>query len=536
MIRSNRCVKAIIVVLTLLLLMSCSIASTLGEKEALNPMAFGLSDASTGIERYNVLLKTHQAAIIQGRGVSYSGIKEISIEIPPDAKGIPLCRHNDFAGVVLNIKNTEKNLRLFYTNAKRKEIELSGKVIDDGNYSNIQELKNGCYLLVIEDLNPWGGNRDGYEYAHKRKDVIIINNGRAKNAPIMPYGNSESSPKCSYRSIGNSQLIIRNLTVNRTKDCTFKTDIFYADSYSNVLFDNVVINTPPSNIENDYAIRIHNCANLTFKNITINGTYSKSNRGGYGISLNNIYNLYCNNIYGRGEWGIFGNNNINKATLENCDINRFDIHCYGRDCFFMNTKFVDLGNHFSSVYGIIRFDDCTFTNFTPLINRSSYNAFVGYDLYFKNCVFNVTKDKKYFLNLGRFSEEINPRKELALESWPNIYVEGLTVNMMDGAKDFILITNRKAEGRIIPIDYIQEIIIKGLTINMNDTEVLRKFYLCATENVFKKQVNCEIKGLEIVNKLNNSTTKDSGQTLILNIPVSKGSSFKRINGVKIRQL
>lgn len=532
----NRCIKAMIVVLTLMLLMSCGVASKLGEKEALNPLAYGLQNATTGVEKYNVLLKTHQAAIRQGRSVTYSGIKEINIEIPPGAKGIPLCKHNDFADVVLNIKNTEKNLRLFYTNTKRKEINISGKIIDDGDYSKIQEFKNGNYLLVIEDSNPWGGNRDGYEYAHKRKDVIIIKNGRAKNATIMPYGNPGSSPSCSYREVGDSQLVINNLVVNRTKDCTYKTDIFYVDSYNNVLIDNVVINTPTSDIENDYAIRIHNCANLSLKNITINGTYSKSNSGGYGISLNNIYNLYCKNIYGRGDWGIFGNNNINKAILENCDINRFDIHCYGRDCSFKNSNFVDLGNQFSSVFGTIMFEDCTFTNFTPLVNRSSYNAFVGYELVFKNCVFNVTDNKKYFLNLGRFSEENNPRREIAKECWPNIYIEGLTVNMMDGAKDLILITNRKARGRIISIDYVQNIMINGLTINMNDTDALRKFYICATENVFKKQVNCKIDGLEIVYKKNKLTMKDSEQTLILNLPVSNGSSFKRINGVKIKQM
>lgn len=42
----------------------------------ISPYDFGLSRAKTGIERYEVLLRTHKAAIAAGVNVDYTGIKK----------------------------------------------------------------------------------------------------------------------------------------------------------------------------------------------------------------------------------------------------------------------------------------------------------------------------------------------------------------------------------------------------------------------------------------------------------------------------
>ena len=79
---------------------------------------------------------------------------------------------------------------------------------------------------------------------------------------------------------------------------------------------------------------------------------------------------------------MFGNNNVNKAMLQNCDINRFDIHCYGKDVSFEKCSFVDFYNQFSSVYCELYFRSCTFTSFFPILMEYSYNAYTGFDLVF----------------------------------------------------------------------------------------------------------------------------------------------------------
>ena len=41
------------------------------------------------------------------------------------------------------------------------------------------------------------------------------------------------------------------------------------------------------------------------------------------------------------------NNNINTATLMNCNLNNFEIHCYGRDITSRNCTYHDYYNHFA---------------------------------------------------------------------------------------------------------------------------------------------------------------------------------------------
>ena len=71
-----------------------------------SPYDFGLASARTGVERYEVLLRAHTAAVSAGVNVNYSGIDSIDIEIPQSFKRIPLTSYNDFKGCVLNIRNT----------------------------------------------------------------------------------------------------------------------------------------------------------------------------------------------------------------------------------------------------------------------------------------------------------------------------------------------------------------------------------------------------------------------------------------------
>ena len=71
----------IIILLFLALFLPAS-SVTVGGKTVtsdLSPLDFGLESATTGVERYNVLLKTHTQALSRGVNVNYSGIKEIAL-------------------------------------------------------------------------------------------------------------------------------------------------------------------------------------------------------------------------------------------------------------------------------------------------------------------------------------------------------------------------------------------------------------------------------------------------------------------------
>ena len=414
------------------LVTSCCVSrSVKPHSKGYSPYNFGLAEAKTGVERYNVLLKTHQAALAAGKDVDYSGIEHIDIEIPNNFKTIPLTRVNDFKGCYINVKNTSKKVCLFTAKQEGVPINVTKAMIDAGRFLSIPKLRRGKYLLLIKDENPWVQNRRGHDYGHQRQDILLLKKGWAKNTVVMPYNNMESSPVCKLVKVNKKPLVIKNLTVNRDETSTFITNVFLVDGYDEVSFSGVTVHTPESDISGDAALRVLNSTNVTFTDVNIDGTYSQLKKSGYGISLENVWNFKATRLSGKGNWGIFGNNNVNTAAIEDSEINRFDIHCYGKDVSFKNVKFFDLYNQFSSVFGSVNFDGCEFRNFIPVLIETSYNTYTEFDINFNDCVFYTTQQKNYLVNTGSLSGDVNARRELSEKQLPRVTVNNMKVISLD---------------------------------------------------------------------------------------------------------
>jgi len=508
-----------------------------GQKD-ISPYDFGLATAKTGVERYEVLLKTHQAAVAAGVNVDYSGIGSLDIEIPEKFKRIPLTQYNDFKGCVFNIRNLSNKGWLFYLAREEKSVSVDKKLIDSGDFRSIPEISKGKYLLLIEDENPWVLNRKGHDYGHQRKDILLVENGRAKNRPVMPYNNDNSSPKCTYIPIGkNDSFVVKNLTVHRDPSCTFVTFLFYVSGFDNVQFSNVSVYTPENDLTGDRAISVNNSTNVTFSDVHIEGTYSQPEYFGYGISLNNVWNYKAKKLYGNGNWGIFGTNNVNTVYIEDSQVNRFDIHCYGRDLSYKNVTFFNRYNSHASVFGTIKYDHCTFTNFVPSQYGGSYNAFVEHEIVLNDCVFNVTPQRNYFCYPMTVTGEVNARPELSKKCLPNIKIKNLTVNMTDGAKDFYLFYIRKTDEVVSAFGGISQISIDGLTINSSPGTPVKSVQLCNRQIKTEKEVSCTMNNV-VVNQpekgLANKKTLSSHKAILqMNLPI-KGGSISLTNAKNIK--
>ena len=454
----------------MLVMSSCSAGrSSMGVRQGISPYDFGLKEARTDIDRYNILYKTHQAAVRSGSMVDYSGIPSINLEIPAKAKPIPLSPNTDFRNCIIIVKNKQKDVFLFETVQQGATISLSGEDIDCGKVSLKEHgLDRGSYLIVINDEKPWVENRIGYRYGHTRKDILLLKNGKAENAVVSSYNNPESSPICMAIKVLKEPFVFANLTVNRSAQSTAITNVVNISGYNNVQIKNVNINTPESLLHADRAIKICNSTNVTLDHIVINGTYSQIEESGYGIYLDNIWNFNGSNIQGDGNWGVFGNNNLNVVCVKDSKINRFDVHCYGRDMFFKNVHFFNLYNQFASVFGKIVFEDCLFDNSVPLINGTTYNSYVPYDVYFKNCTMNVMDGKNYILKLGNNDNVINKRKELSEKCWPNIYIDNFTINLSDEIQHFYVIINKEGTD-LQNLGYISEIKVNGMVLKTNNS-------------------------------------------------------------------
>lgn len=410
-------------------------------KPQLSPFQYGLKEAKTGIERYRVLYNTHVAALKMGKTVSYKGIDSLDIEIPADAKPIPLGIYNDFNHIKLYVTNNYKDVFIFeMVHPTLNPIEVNSEYLDVGNFNTNNQLRNGDYMLVLKDKKPWGANRRRYKYAHTRKDILLIKKGKALNSPISPYNNEYSEVAASYCEVTNSLKMFRNLTLFRRESNRKVANLLSVSNQYNVRIENIVIHTPADTLVDDRAISLTDCIRVKFKNVWIDDTYSKEKRSGYGIFMDNVYDSFFEDLTGYGNWGVFGTNNMSKVYFSHCDINRFDIHCYGRDVSFNNCSFRNIYNQFSAIMGEISFKKCKFINFIPVVFEVSYNAYTKFDLKMKNCTIISDNGNSYLIGAyDILNDSINPRQELNEKGWPFISVNGLKVVNKSNSHGFFYI-------------------------------------------------------------------------------------------------
>lgn len=514
-----------------------------GGNRVISPLDYGLKAAKTGEERYDVLHRTHQEAERLGVGVSYAGIKKIQLAIPKNAKSLPITHYSDFAGVTFQVENKQKNIYLFAISAELKPVDVRGVDIDNGDFTKYDVLKSGEKLLIINDQTPWVKQRAGHDYGATRKEVMLLKNGKSGNGPVKSYCTSTTKPAGQYCDVtGAKKIVFRNITFNRSAGSTFKTYLVRISNHYNVELSNITINTPDSpGMYGDRAIRVENSAKILLVDVKINGTYSRGTDGeygkkyGYGISLENVYDFNARNLFARANWGVFGNNNVQLVHLEDCDINRFDIHCYGRDIYCKNVNFVGLYNQYASVYGTIQYDKCIFTDFTPVLNGGSYNAYVEHEVVFNDCVFNATPKKNFLIGIGNVKDAINPRYELTEKYLPNVRIKNMVVNMTGGTGDFFVFYGKKKVEGATHVG-LSNITIDGLTINSSGGKPVKQMMLSNIEIGTRTPVDCQIKNVTVNNPQTKSLLGSSRQYVQLKSNLNvKGGKIQLRNATGIVQ-
>ncbi|MBR4230176.1 MAG: hypothetical protein IKR83_05645 [Bacteroidales bacterium] len=405
-----------------------AIATTLAA-QSLSPLDYGLREATTGIERYQALYNTHVEALKQGLPVSYDSIDTLELEMPAEWKSIPLGPTTDFGGLVIYVTNHTRHGALFTLSQSATAFEMDKMKVDSLDYRNIPELAEGWKLLILNDQNPWTERR-GFGYMQYRRDLIVVHDGMGQNSPVMPWNTDSTRIKASFVNIDTTQKVFRNLTMHRMKGCTFRTNLISVSGQYNVLIENIHVTTPKSKMIADGIFSIGNSADITLRNIKVEGTYSgkgSPNKYGYAFSLNNLYNSRFEHIDAWGNWGVFGSNNLNRTLLSHCNVDRFDIHCYGRDAILSECHLEGRQTLYTSFYGKAEFYNCYFKDYVPIRVRSSYNAYTPFDIEIHDCTFELTPKHHYIVRINLLDTADNPRPELKEKCWPNLLVDGMTV-------------------------------------------------------------------------------------------------------------
>ena len=399
--------------------------------QPVSPLDYGLREATTGMGRYFALYNAHVDALYRGVEVDYSGIDTLVLELPPSWKSIPLGPRIDFGGLVLYVTNHAHHGPLFSMVQTAVPLEMDKAMVDGLDYRRIPELADGWKLLILNDENAWTERR-GFGYMQYRRDLVVVHDGVGQNAPVMPWGSDATRLKASCVDVDTTQKVFRNLTMHRTKGCSFRTTLISVSGQYNVRLEHVRVTTPKSKMIADGIFSISNSARVTLDCIEVEGTYSGKGRPdvyGYAFSCNNLYDAHFHNIVAWGNWGVFGTNNLNRTHLSNCHVDRFDIHCYGRDVLLENCTLEGRQTLLTSFYGKAVFDHCYFKNYIPMRVRSSYNAYTPFDIEIHHCTFELTPRCHYIVRVNLLDTADNPRPELREKCWPNLFVDGMDVRV-----------------------------------------------------------------------------------------------------------
>lgn len=428
-----------------------------------------LASARSDEARWRLLYDKHAAARKQGVTVRYPRKFTINISIPKGAASMILDSNQDFNGCTFNVKNNTTDYFFLFSieqGGKEVPLEIPKRVIESGNFSSVKALSSGLKILKITDRNEWVARREGYKYGVTRKDILLLRNGIAVNKPVASYSTASSDPVCTFRNVSDEILTVKNIKFRRAYPSTARTYLLRVLNQNNVFVSNVSIYTNPNETKNaDQCIYCQDCTNLRFDDVDIDGTYSGKSDYGYGISLDNVWNVTFNRLTAKAKWGVFGNNNVSLMTLNKCKINRFDCHCYGANFYCNSCDFFDMYNQVSSVYGEIRFSRCTFTNFRPLLFEYSYNAYTGFELYFTDCTFNADASHNYIIDAGMLENVINKRPELSKKCWPNVHIKNMKINTTADVKSVYLFKIRGEKQYTQPLGYMSSIDIESLTMS-----------------------------------------------------------------------
>lgn len=501
-----------------------SFLGILDSPKLLSPLDFGLNSAKNGQERFNVIYKTHKIAQEIGGAVSYANISNIDIEIPRGAKSIPLTLRTDFNGVTFNVINNVSDIYLFtLLGEKEHPITVDHESFTTYNFKRHKKLSKGHVLLIVKDNNPWVESRSGHNYGATRKDILLLKDGRALNKTIATYDNTYSSPECSFVPVSTELKQFSNITFNRDVRSTCKTLLIKVNNMNNVEISNVAINTPAeSKIRGDAAISIYNCTNVNCRNIKINNTYSAMDFYGYGILMDNVWNSAFYRIEANCQWGVFGNNNINKVEMRNCIINRFDVHCYGKDFSFYDCSFNRTGVPLSSMFGTLMFKSCTFNTAISCMYRSDYNAYTPFSIIYDGCTFNLDRQHNCLIYTSQLSSQRNKRPELYEKSLPDLFIKNSVVNLPNDMKQWeIYHIGENYYSR--PVSNISTISIDGLQVRGADANVI----LFTKEVVTKKTLNISISGVDLLQVKENEIFQASSKyvyypSIIYNVNLDRG--------------
>lgn len=463
---------------------------------SVSPFDYGLREAATGQARFEALRRTHVAALNLGVSVDYTGVGTVELVIPSGAKPIPLTRETDFKGTVFRVHNDVGKFFLFSLENVFSKVSVSGSQIDEADYSAVPALASGLHILKVADDNHWVDDREGFDHPHDRADAFLVRDGVGSCGPVASYSTAATKINAEWCTADDSRKSLSNVTLERFAESTQNVCLASFRGQNNLYISNVTIRTPQgTGICGDTALDIRYCTNVLCEDMLFDGLYCEEHGSGYGLSINTTWNTTFRRITSHCLWAAFGCNNMQDSYLYDSDVERFDIHCYGKNITIRNSTLTGKGLPCSSLFGTVRCEDVKFVSCFLFAYRDDYNSYTPFDIVIRNCEMWVN-GQNGLISMGQLDKGLNARPELSKKSWPNLDIDGLTVHLPAGMPSFSFYYINDMQRYPDPVGYISSVKVKNMTYLYSSSATF-KLYVVTYPLKIDRQFNIELDNLDL---------------------------------------
>ncbi len=300
-------------------------------------------------------------------------------------------------------------------------------------------------LVFISDKDDGMGNRSGAKYKGqtraKEEFFYIEENGRIIGDIAWTFNNYTSLKAYpvdkNYRTVEGGTFLISGNSPGEAYTGYKKNG--FSVSRSRIIIKNQWVGLEPGKLDDTADPRsgfytFSNLYDVTLENVRLipyiydkDGTENDLKAGTYGISAGRMLNSLFKNVTAEGglmHWGVFGTNLNKNFRIENCKLNRIDVHFH---CWNLYIRDSTIGARGISVTGggdlLIENTSCSSRNFINF--RRDYGAKWDGDIRLVNCKFlPAEKEENYILDFN----PSNFNYGYPLGFGRSIVINGLTVD------------------------------------------------------------------------------------------------------------
>lgn len=325
----------------------------------------------------------HAAANLLGVPVSYAGLEEVSIQANAQIAVHTSTYWDGCRLIILGGYNPTPSYNTF--NKMFLVTDPDCPLVDTGFIAATDPLEQGSRTpsLGVFENHGYVLLEAGFQVPDRAKTGTInytqsfkVNRYGVVSHPLsVDLSAFAGSVRFQYRLTSVRRLVISGLSLY---EGVWNNQHVYDIQRCNVLVENTTL-IPTPDFSGVYRntceiIRFENCSDIEVNGYVTTGRPNDPGYSGYILAIYGGADILTNNVNGVTGWGATGTNRVNGWKVNNCVINRIDVHDSAHNIFVENCDLQDIGLVYGWGGGVISVKNCRAINTSVVSIRSDYGG------------------------------------------------------------------------------------------------------------------------------------------------------------------